>query len=112
MTSSAWPACSFPRTSSRPSVRPNSTSATSSCGLEPRLTNPSSLKKNGYRGSSVTCPKCQQNAEFHGYRRRQPESIFGTLCCRRAYYYCRRCGEGQFPWDDAVGLTPRHLTPA
>lgn len=60
----------------------------------------------------MTCPKCQCAAEFHSYRRRTPLSIFGTLVCRRAYYYCGRCGEGQFPWDDSVGLTPRHLTPA
>lgn len=30
---------------------------------------------------------------------------------QRAYYYCHRCG-GQFPWDAAVGLTPKRLTPA
>jgi hypothetical protein len=29
---------------------------------------------------------------------------------QRAYYYCHRCG-GQFPWDEAVGLTPKRLTP-
>ncbi len=28
----------------------------------------------------------------------------------RAYYYCHRCG-GQFPWDQAVGLTAKRLTP-
>jgi hypothetical protein len=30
----------------------------------------------------------------------------------RAYYYCRRCGKGCAPFDQQVGLTPRHLTPA
>lgn len=29
----------------------------------------------------------------------------------RAYYYCHRCG-GHVPWDAAVGLTPKRLTPA
>jgi len=29
----------------------------------------------------------------------------------RAYYYCYRCGAGLCPWDDAVGLTPKRLTP-
>lgn len=34
------------------------------------------------------------------------------ICCGRAYYYCRSCGRGSSPWDAAVGLTARRLTPA
>jgi len=30
---------------------------------------------------------------------------------QRAYYYCHRCGKGLCPWDVAVGLTPKRLTP-
>jgi hypothetical protein len=41
----------------------------------------------------------------------QPLSILGPIALQRAYYYCHRCG-GQFPWDEAVGLTPKRLTPA
>jgi hypothetical protein len=37
-------------------------------------------------------------------------SLLGSIEVRRAYYYCHRCG-GQFPWDQAVGLTPKRLTP-
>jgi hypothetical protein len=36
----------------------------------------------------------------------------GTVACRRAYYYCGRCGRGLFPWDETVGLTARSFTPA
>jgi hypothetical protein len=36
----------------------------------------------------------------------------GPVSCSRGYYYCGRCGYGKFPWDDAVGLTPRSFTPA
>lgn len=36
----------------------------------------------------------------------------GEIHCRRAYYFCHRCGHGLFPWDEAVGLTPKRLTPA
>ena len=32
--------------------------------------------------------------------------------CQRAYYYCRRCGKGYTPWDEAVGISARNLTPA
>ena len=31
--------------------------------------------------------------------------------CKRAYYYCRRCGKGFFPWDEQTGLSERNLTP-
>lgn len=39
-------------------------------------------------------------------------SLFGRLACRRAYYLCRRCGQGRCPWDQSVGLNARSLTPA
>lgn len=39
-------------------------------------------------------------------------SLLGQVCCRRAYYYCGRCGHGLVPWDQAVGLTSRAFTPA
>jgi hypothetical protein len=39
-------------------------------------------------------------------------SLVGEIVCWRAYYYCHRCGAGSFPWDEAVGLTPKRLTPA
>jgi hypothetical protein len=38
--------------------------------------------------------------------------LFGPIECRRAYYYCGRCGHGLFPWDQQVGLTSKRLTPA
>jgi len=38
-------------------------------------------------------------------------STLGPIHCCRAYYYCRRCGHGLFPWDQRVGLTPKRLTP-
>jgi Uncharacterised protein family (UPF0236) len=60
----------------------------------------------------VTCPRCQQSAAFHGHRPRTLVSLFGTLDYRRAYYYCRRCGRGLCPFDEAVGLGAHQLTPA
>lgn len=58
----------------------------------------------------MTCPGCQQSAEFQGYRPIKPLSLLGTIRLQRAYYYCHRCG-GQFPWDKMVGLTTKRLTP-
>src|SRR5262249_52557482 len=69
-------------------------------------------KKNGYRGASVTCPHCGQAAEFHSHRSHAPLSLVGPVRYERAYYLCRRRGEGIFPFDDAAGLTARRLTPA
>jgi hypothetical protein len=37
--------------------------------------------------------------------------VLGALRCLRAYYVCHRCGKGQVPWDETVGLTSRRLTP-
>lgn len=39
-------------------------------------------------------------------------SLFGTLRLRRAYYYCRDCGEGHCPFDQQAGLTDQRITPA
>jgi hypothetical protein len=36
----------------------------------------------------------------------------GSVRYRRAYYLCRQCGQGLFPFDREAGLTPRTLTPA
>jgi hypothetical protein len=59
----------------------------------------------------VTCPHCGQAAEFHAHRPHTPLSLVGPIRYRRAYYLCRRCGQGLFPFDRRAGLTPRHLTP-
>ena len=36
----------------------------------------------------------------------------GAIRYRRAYYLCRQCGKGAFPFDRDAGLTSRDLTPA
>jgi hypothetical protein len=36
----------------------------------------------------------------------------GVIRYRRAYYLCRTCGKGLFPFDRDAGLTTRDLTPA
>jgi hypothetical protein len=60
----------------------------------------------------VTCPHCGRAAEFHGHRPHTPVSLVGSIRYRRAYYLCRRCGQGLFPFDRQAGLTSRNLTPA
>jgi hypothetical protein len=60
----------------------------------------------------VTCPECDYAAAYHGDARRTLVSLFGTLRYRRAYYYCRRCGKGQYPFDQRAGIPTQQLTPA
>jgi hypothetical protein len=60
----------------------------------------------------VTCPHCGQAAEFHSHRPHTPTSLVGSIRYHRAYYLCRSCGKGLFPFDQEAGLTTGHLTPA
>ena len=60
----------------------------------------------------MTCPHCGQAAEFHSHRARAPLSLVGPVGYGRAYYLCRRCGQGTFPFDETAGLTARKQTPA
>ena len=60
----------------------------------------------------MTCPHCGHAAEFHSHRPHTSLSLVGPIRYRRAYYLCRRCGKGLFPFDRDAGLTTRDLTPA
>ena len=81
-------------------------------GQGPIPVNFATLEKNGYEGSGMTCPQRGQAAEFHSHRTHAPSSLVGPIRHSRAYYLCRRCGEGLFPFDREAGLTTRNLTPA
>jgi hypothetical protein len=37
--------------------------------------------------------------------------MVGTFLLDRAYYHCRSCGKGAFPWDEILGLSRQTLTP-
>ncbi len=60
----------------------------------------------------MTCPHCGRAAEFHSHRGHVSLSLVGPIRYRRAYYLCRSCGKGLFPFDREAGLTTRDLTPA
>lgn len=60
----------------------------------------------------MTCPKCDHSAGYHQDRQRTLVGLFGPVRYHRAYYYCRRCGQGLCPFDVAAGIPPRGLTPA
>jgi len=60
----------------------------------------------------VTCPGCKRTAAYHAQAARTLVSLFGPLRYQRAYYYCRCCGQGHYPFDAQAGLPAHHLTPA
>src|SRR5262249_59369806 len=55
---------------------------------------------------------CGQAAAFHSHRPHTSISLMGSVRYHRAYYLCRQCGKGLFPFDRDAGLTARDLTPA
>jgi hypothetical protein len=60
----------------------------------------------------VTCPNCDYAAAYHADASRTLVSLFGPIRYQRAYYYCRRCGQGQYPFDQHAGIPEHQLTPA
>jgi hypothetical protein len=39
-------------------------------------------------------------------------SLLGDIRLERGYYHCPSCGQGSFPWDELLRLSPQRLTPA
>jgi len=60
----------------------------------------------------VSCPHCDRAAAYHDDPERTLVSLFGPITYHRAYYYCRRCGKGQHPFDAQLGIPPHNVTPA
>jgi hypothetical protein len=58
----------------------------------------------------VTCPHCQESAEFKGYRPKTFTGLLGDVCLSRPYYHCAHCGKGQLPWDNTLHLTGQRWT--
>lgn len=52
----------------------------------------------------MTCPHCQQDAKFVGYRDCRIETLLGKVTGERAYYHCPHCHRGSFPMDAELGL--------
>ena len=59
----------------------------------------------------MTCPHCGEAARFINYRPKDFLSVLGELELHRAYYHCKHCHNGYFPWDHLLRLSPNRLTP-
>jgi hypothetical protein len=60
----------------------------------------------------MTCQHCGEAARFVDYRDKDLLSLLGAIRVARGYYHCRHCGQGQFPWDQTLRISPQRLTPA
>jgi hypothetical protein len=69
------------------------------------------LTGNGYQGCSRGCA-CGGRQRFVNHRPRRVVTLLGELTVRRAYYHCRRCGDGAVPWDQRWDLEGTGFSPA
>jgi hypothetical protein len=60
----------------------------------------------------MTCRHCGEAARFVNYRDKDFVSLLGIIRVARGYYHCPHCGQGQFPWDQKLRISPQRLTPA
>jgi hypothetical protein len=58
----------------------------------------------------MTCPHCLEAARFVNYRPKTFTSLLGDIRFERAYYHCGQCGQGSFPWDQTLRLSPQRQT--
>jgi hypothetical protein len=58
----------------------------------------------------MTCPHCLEAARFVTYRPKTFTSLLGDIRLARAYYHCAQCGQGSFPWDQTLRLSPQRQT--
>jgi hypothetical protein len=59
----------------------------------------------------MTCPHCKEAARFVNYRPKTFTSLLGDIHIERAYYHCKACGHGFFPWDETLRLSGLRQTP-
>ena len=55
----------------------------------------------------MSCPHCQKDARFVNYRPKRVTSVIGDIRLSRAYYHCRHCAHGCFPWDETLRVLDR-----
>jgi hypothetical protein len=59
----------------------------------------------------MTCPHCQNDAGFVGYRDKTIRCLAGEMRLSRPYYHCEHCHHGIWPWDELLRLSEERLTP-
>ncbi len=55
----------------------------------------------------MSCPHCQGDARFVNYRPKLVTTLLGDIRLPRAYYHCKHCAQGSFPWDQTLRVLNR-----
>lgn len=58
-----------------------------------------------------SCPNCDQRMDRDGRTGITIQTRIGPVKFERTYYRCRKCGDGYFPLDCALGLDGENFTP-
>lgn len=69
-------------------------------------------KKYGYllEQQYCQCPKCHQKTRAKSEKvKRDIDTLVGPVTLYRPYFYCRSCGFGFYPLDEALGLSNRKI---
>jgi len=53
----------------------------------------------------LTCPTCERLLAARGPVHRRVETMIGGIELERPYFYCRVCRQGNYPLDEALGLS-------
>jgi len=54
--------------------------------------------------------RCGEEAQYVRRRSGMAITLQGRMYYRRAYYLCERCGKGQYPLDDRLGIEPGQMS--
>ena len=54
----------------------------------------------------VQC-ECGQTPQYKGKQRRTVQTWVGKVTLERGYFYCKGCGTGRYPLDEALGIPAR-----
>lgn len=57
------------------------------------------------------CPHCNRRIKARDKVKREITTLIGTVELYRPYFYCRACGYGFYPLDEALGLSERKIQP-
>lgn len=52
------------------------------------------------------CPRCSKQIKSRGKHKRELETLVGKFSVERPYFYCIGCGQGFYPLDEALALSP------
>lgn len=56
------------------------------------------------------CPECGSEAAYQRRRAGMVITLHGRVYYRRAYYLCQGCGQGHYPLDERLGISPGQMS--